>query len=51
MEREGRPIALLPDFEVVEQSADFGEEQIAYLGLLVGGGSILVKGFFKSQCL
>jgi hypothetical protein len=35
MEREGRPVALLPDFEVVEQPTDVGEEEVADLGLLV----------------
>ena len=51
MEREAGAVALLPDFEIVEQPADVGEEEVADLGFALERGSILAKGFFKSQCL
>ena len=51
VEREGRSVSLLLHFEVVEEPADIGEEEVVDLGLLVERGSIFAKGFFKSQCL
>jgi hypothetical protein len=35
VEREGGAISLLPDFEVIEESTNVGEEQVADLGLLL----------------
>jgi hypothetical protein len=51
VESEGGAVALLPNFEIVEEPTNVGEEQVADLGLLVERGSILANGFFKSQCL
>jgi hypothetical protein len=38
VEREGGAISLVPDFEIVEEPADVGEEEVADLGLLVERG-------------
>ena len=43
VEREGRAIALLPDFEIAEEPPDVGEEEIADLGFLVERGLDLRK--------
>ena len=52
VEREAGAVALLPDFEIVEEPANVGEEEgVADLGLLWSGGSIFANGFFRSQCL
>ena len=51
MEREGGAVALLPDFEIVEEPTDVGEEEIADLGLLVERGLDFRKRVFRSQCL
>ena len=50
VECEGGAIALLTNFEVVEQPTDIGK-QVVDLGLLLEGRLDLAKGFFKSQCL
>ena len=51
MEREGGAVALLPGFEIVEEPADIGEEEVADLGLLVERRLDFAKGFLRSQCL
>jgi hypothetical protein len=51
VEREGRAVALLPDFEIVEEPTNVGEEQVADLGLLVDRGFDLGKGVFQIPVL
>ena len=51
MESEGRAISLLPDFEIVEQSADVGEEEIADLGFFVERGLDFRKRVFQIPVL
>ena len=51
MEREGGAVALLVDFEVVEESTDVGEEEVADLGLLVERRLNLRKGVFQVPML
>ena len=51
VECEGGAIALLANFEVVEQSADIGKKQVVDLGLLLEGRLNLGKRVFRSQCL
>jgi hypothetical protein len=48
---EGGAVALVPDFKIVEEPTDIGEEEVADLGLIIERGSILAKGFLRSQCL
>jgi hypothetical protein len=51
VEREGQAISLLPNFEIIKEPADVGEEEVVDLGSLKSGGSIFEKGFMRSQCL
>jgi hypothetical protein len=43
VKREGRAIALLPGFEIVEEPTDVGEEEVADLGLVLERGFDLGK--------
>ena len=51
MERKAGAVALLPDFEIVKEPTNLGEEEVADLELVVEGRSIFAKGFLRSQCL
>ena len=51
MEREGGAIALLPDFEIVEEPTDVGEEEVADLGLLLEWGLDFRKRIFEVPML
>ena len=51
VEREGRAVALLPGFEIVEEPTDVGEEQVADLGLLVERRLDLRKRVFQVPVL
>ena len=51
MEREGGAVALLVDFEIVEEPTDIGEEEVADLRLLVERGLNLRKGVFQVPML
>ena len=51
MEREGRALALLPDFEIAQEPTDIGEEEVADLGLLLERRFDLGKGVFQIPVL
>jgi hypothetical protein len=51
VESEGRAVALLPDFEIVEEPTNVGEEQVADLGLLVERGFDLGERVFQVPVL
>jgi hypothetical protein len=47
VERERGAISLLPGFEIVEEPADVGEEEVADLGLILERRFDLGKGVFQ----
>jgi hypothetical protein len=51
MEREGRAISLLPDFKIVEEPADVGEEEVADLGLVLERGLDFREGVLQVPML
>ena len=51
VERENRAISLLPNFQIVEEPPDVGEEEVTDLSFSLERGYDLGNGFFKSQCL
>jgi hypothetical protein len=48
VEREAGAVALLPDFEIVEQAADVGERSLADLG---SGAEVDLAAGFQVKCL